>query len=316
MGSCLIPLAIGTEVEQMEESVELAVKRAIGMMHDNLGEQLTVDDLARAAMFSKFHFTRIFQRATGVSPARFLSALRLQRAKHLLKSTSLNVADISLRVGYNSVGTFSSRFTRSVGMPPTTYRRLAGFATHIPIDRSGRLGQPSAARVRGKIFPGPDVEPGLIFVGMFADRIPEGRPVRCAVLPEPGHFTFEEVPSGSWYLLAQSVTGDPQQSVWDASQPEQQVSVASYGPLTVRPDTDIEAELTLQPAGALDPPVLLALLDVRKLALSMTGRDETGREKTGREEIGREEIGRTETAPTELRPQRHFASARNHRPAA
>src|SRR4051812_39576889 len=110
--------------DTVEESIELAVKRAISTMRENLGEQLTVDDMARAAMFSKFHFTRIFQRATGVSPGRFLSALRLQQAKHLLKSTSLNVADISLLVGYNSVGTFSSRFSRSVGMPPTTYRRL------------------------------------------------------------------------------------------------------------------------------------------------------------------------------------------------
>ena len=96
----------------MEESTKQAVDRAISTMRENLGEQLTVDDMARAAMFSKFHFTRIFQRVTGVSPGRFLSALRLQRAKQLLVSTSLNVADISLRVGYNSVGTFSSRFTR------------------------------------------------------------------------------------------------------------------------------------------------------------------------------------------------------------
>src|SRR5688572_1243423 len=100
-------------------------------MRDNLGEPLTVDDLARSAMFSKFHFTRIFQRVTGVSPGRFLSGLRLQRAKELLVSTSLSVADISVLVGYNSVGTFSSRFTRSVGMPPSRYRRRAGLASHL-----------------------------------------------------------------------------------------------------------------------------------------------------------------------------------------
>ena len=74
------------------------------MMRDNIGEELTVDDMARAAMFSKFHFTRVFQRVTGVSPGRFLSAMRLQRAKDLLLTTSMNVADISVHVGYNSVG--------------------------------------------------------------------------------------------------------------------------------------------------------------------------------------------------------------------
>src|SRR6266498_4177172 len=102
------------------------------MMRTNLGEQLTVDDLARAAMFSKFHFTRIFQRVTGVSPGRFLSALRLQRAKYLLLSTSLNVADISLRVGYSSVGTFSSRFSRRVRLSPLSFWRSLFLATYIP----------------------------------------------------------------------------------------------------------------------------------------------------------------------------------------
>lgn len=115
----------------VDDPIEEAVERAISTMNQNLGERLTVDDLARAARFSKFHFTRIFRRVTGLSPGRFLSELRLQHAKQLLASTSLNVADISIRVGYTSVGTFSSRFTRSVGVPPTTYRRLAG--TNSPL---------------------------------------------------------------------------------------------------------------------------------------------------------------------------------------
>lgn len=262
----------------MEESIEQAVKRAIATMQANLGEPLTVDDMARAAMFSKFHFTRIFQQATGVSPGRFLSALRLQRAKQLLVSTSLNVADISLRVGYNSVGTFSSRFSRSVGMSPTTYRRSAGFAPHISIDRSGRHNHPSRAQVYGQIRPGADTRPGLVFVGLFPERIPEGRPVRCAVLPGPGAFTFDMVPPGSWHLLAQSVAGDPQQAVWDSEDGDQAVSVGTRGPLTVRGDSVIDVEMTLQPADALDPPVLLALLDVRKAAMArmdeaMSGQD-------------------------------------------
>src|SRR5437660_11978338 len=79
-------LAFGTDQLQpagdvMEDVAERAVLRAIDAMRERLGEPLTVDDLARAAMFSKFHFTRLFQRLTGVSPGRFLSALRLQKAK-------------------------------------------------------------------------------------------------------------------------------------------------------------------------------------------------------------------------------------------
>ena len=244
------------------ETIERAVLRAVTTMRENLGEQLTVDDIARSAMFSKFHFTRIFQRTTGVSPGRFLSALRLQRAKELLLTTSLNVADISLIVGYNSVGTFSSRFTRSVGMPPTTYRRRAGFAAHIPIDR-GRADSRSDAGVFGKVLVPPGSTADLVFVGLFRDRIPEGRPSRCAVLSEVGTYRLDNVPTGNWYLLAQSVSAGA-----DDCPQNPGVLVATQGPFTFRHDTTIETDLVLNPVHDLDPPVLLALLEARREALA------------------------------------------------
>src|ERR687887_1129758 len=114
-------------------------------MQQNLGERLTIDDMARSAMFSKFHFSRVFQRVTGVSPGRFLSAMRLEEAKRLLLTPSLTVADISHRVGYNSVGTFSSRFRHSVGVSPTTYRQLGGNPAELPADQS------SEAETRGVV---------------------------------------------------------------------------------------------------------------------------------------------------------------------
>jgi AraC-like DNA-binding protein len=249
----------------MEDVAEKAVLRAIEAMRERLGEELTVDDLARAAMFSKFHFTRLFQRLTGVSPGRFLSALRLQKAKHLLVSTSMNVADISVQVGYNSVGTFSSRFSRSVGMSPTAYRHRAGYVSAIQAaaDSTGRW---SNARLSCRLRL-PEPEDVVIFVGMFADRIPQGRPVRCAVLDQPGRVTFNSVPLGTWYLLAQSVSLDGAEAGAAADIADRPVSVAAYGPFTVRADSMIAADLELRPAGDLDPPVLLALLDVRKYAM-------------------------------------------------
>ncbi|MEU3457604.1 AraC family transcriptional regulator [Micromonospora sp. NPDC006766] len=253
----------------MEDVAERAVLRAIEAMHERLGDELTIDDLARAAMFSKFHFTRIFQRLTGVSPGRFLSALRLQKAKHLLVSTSMNVAAISVQVGYNSVGTFSSRFSRSVGMSPTAYRRRAGYAAaiHAAADNASRR---SNARLSCRLrLPEPDE--AVIFVGMFAHRIPEGRPVRCAVLEEPGRVTFDSVPLGTWYLLAQSISLDGAGTGAWTDIADRPVSVAAYGPFTVRADSAIAADLELRPTRDLDPPLLLALLDVRKYAMERMG---------------------------------------------
>src|SRR5256885_16469217 len=103
----------------MDEIVKRAVERAIETMQENLGERLTIDDMARSAMFSKFHFSRVFQRVTGVSPGRFLSAMRLAEAKRLLLGTSFPVAGTSHPVGYNRVGTCHPRFpSRGRRSPP------------------------------------------------------------------------------------------------------------------------------------------------------------------------------------------------------
>ena len=257
----------------MEDTTRRAINRAITTMRDNLGEQLTVDDMARSAMFSKFHFTRVFQRATGVSPGRFLSALRLQRAKYLLVSTSLNVADISLSVGYNSVGTFSSRFTRSIGMSPTTYRRRAGYAPRIQT-APPPAEDVSSARVSGHIAERPHE---TVFLGLFSARIPEGMPVRCAVLPHGGDFSFESVPSGTWHLLAQAVGRSAPGAPAEANRP---LAVATHGPLVVRHDSDIRVDPRLQPISEIDPPVLLALMDSRKLALARVAA-EAGQQPAG-----------------------------------
>src|SRR5439155_19448265 len=85
-------------------------------------EPITLSALAAEVYVSPFHFSRIFARATGVTPGRFLTAVRLFEAKRLLLTTSLTVSDIVCSVGYSSVGTFTSRFARAVGMTPTQYR--------------------------------------------------------------------------------------------------------------------------------------------------------------------------------------------------
>ncbi|MFI5929071.1 helix-turn-helix domain-containing protein [Micromonospora sp. NPDC051543] len=259
----------------MEDPIKQAVLRAVTTMRQNLGEQLTIDDMARSAMFSKFHFTRIFQRVTGVSPGRFLSALRLEQAKRLLLSTSLNVADISLRVGYSSVGTFSSRFTRSVGMSPTTYRRRAGYAHRITTDPGPHAVQSNAV-MHGLVRPSEFTGPGLVFIGLFADRIPQGQPARCTILSSPGPYRLEAVPPGTWYLLAQSVTGESPEPGRQPDLHRQSISVATHGPLTFQSDTTIKTDLRLKPVHDLDPPVLLALLDVRTMALARNDLERVG----------------------------------------
>src|SRR3954447_13792994 len=85
-------------------------------------EPLDVDALAGAAGWSRAHFSREFRRAFGESPHGYLLTRRLERAAALLRSTDRSVTDICFAVGLQSVGSFTTSFTRTYGVSPTAYR--------------------------------------------------------------------------------------------------------------------------------------------------------------------------------------------------
>ena len=85
-------------------------------------EPLRVADLARAAGLSRAHFSREFRRAFGEPPHAYLLTRRLERAAALLRNTDRSVAEICFEVGLQSVGSFTTSFTRTYGMSPTAYR--------------------------------------------------------------------------------------------------------------------------------------------------------------------------------------------------
>jgi len=85
-------------------------------------EPLGVEDMARTAGLSRAHFSREFRRAFGESPHAYLLTRRLERASALLRSTDRSVAEICFSVGLQSVGSFTTSFTRTFGLSPTAYR--------------------------------------------------------------------------------------------------------------------------------------------------------------------------------------------------
>jgi AraC family transcriptional regulator len=243
----------------MDQIIEKAVERVILDMRRNLGEPITIDDMARTAMFSKFHFSRIFQRVTGVSPGRFLSALRIQEAKRLLRTTAMTVADISHLVGYNSIGTFSSRFRASVGLSPTEYRQQSDAessvppvppVSSIPEQRDNRR---DSASISGHVW---------CPRGLYPDRIAQGEPVRSVARVGRGQFVMEDVPAGHWHVLARSA-GVADEAVPD---PDADTDPRPYecnlGPVEVNPGQSVcSLDLWMHTRSVFDPPVLLADLD-------------------------------------------------------
>jgi AraC-like DNA-binding protein len=96
--------------------------RAKDLVDARYFEPLDVDDLARAAGLSRAHFSREFRRAFGESPHGYLLTRRLERAAALLRTTDHSVAEICFAVGLQSVGSFTTSFTRTFGRSPTAYR--------------------------------------------------------------------------------------------------------------------------------------------------------------------------------------------------
>jgi AraC-like DNA-binding protein len=98
--------------------------RARDLADAHYDDPLDLAALAQAANVSERHFSRSFRRAYGETPYQYLLSRRLERARHLLRSTDMQVAEICLAVGFTSVGSFTTTFRRRVGITPMDYRRL------------------------------------------------------------------------------------------------------------------------------------------------------------------------------------------------
>jgi len=97
-------------------------------------EPIDLDRLAAVAGVSKYHFARSFEGAYGLTPLRYLTRRRIERAQDLLRAANLTVTEICLAVGFSSLGSFSARFAELVGESPTEYRNrwAARGGAHVP----------------------------------------------------------------------------------------------------------------------------------------------------------------------------------------
>ncbi|WP_433323119.1 helix-turn-helix domain-containing protein [Spirillospora sp. CA-294931] len=91
-------------------------------MRGRLADPLTLADIAAEVHLSVYHLVRVFKEATGVTPYRFLTRLRIEEAKRLLGGTDLAIAQIASRSGFASPGALSAAFLRHTGARPSVYR--------------------------------------------------------------------------------------------------------------------------------------------------------------------------------------------------
>ncbi|MFD6949686.1 MULTISPECIES: helix-turn-helix transcriptional regulator [unclassified Nocardiopsis] len=203
--------------------MDRSVRQAVASMHKRYCDPLTLNEIAAEVFVSPYHFSRVFSRAVGVTPGKYLTSVRLFAAKRLLLTTALTVSDIVCSVGYNSVGTFTSRFTRAVGMSPTQYRdpkvaELLVVASHeyscLPPAEEMRRARRLRTRpegpshsISGAIDLPDEAGQTDVLVAVFPEAIPQGAPVAYEVLSAKGRaeFTVADVPTGPHVVIALAV---------------------------------------------------------------------------------------------------------------
>lgn len=95
-------------------------------------EVSSIEDIARAVAISSSHFTRQFAAVFGLTPHQYRIRWRLERAKQLLVLGNDSVTDVCLDVGFTSLGSFSTLFSRTVGVPPSAFRRRYRPMVQVP----------------------------------------------------------------------------------------------------------------------------------------------------------------------------------------
>ena len=116
-----------------EVPIYVHLRRAKDLIDRDYAQPLDVDALATEAHASTAHFSRSFKRAFGETPHRYLLRRRIERAKELLRAGDMSVTEVSLEVGFQSLGSFSTAFRELVGTPPSEYARRWGAGEPPPI---------------------------------------------------------------------------------------------------------------------------------------------------------------------------------------
>jgi AraC family transcriptional regulator len=239
-----------------------AHERAIRFIYEKYSEPLSLADIANSAIVSRFHFCRTFKDAIGITPGRYLSAIRIYQAKRMLLNTRMNVTDIAFAVGYNSLGSFSNHFTDSVGLAPGRFRRISQRGG-IGLPRPRRAPSVPDATVTGTIVFPQGYSVGRVYLGTFDTPIVQRRPAAAVIIKPPAtasprSFELTGVPHGTWFLRAVAVADDTDPEPWT----RRTLLVGEAGPVTIAGDTVISAGIELRTRRPTDLPILLALPDL------------------------------------------------------
>lgn len=117
-------LILGDDLNPLHRAAQLdsRIKKALEIVQERLAAPLTIESLGKAVGLSRSRFSVLFTEQVSLSPQAYIEFVRLARAAQMLHSSSWSVAQIAEEVGFRMRITFSTRFRRRYGVPPSTYR--------------------------------------------------------------------------------------------------------------------------------------------------------------------------------------------------
>ncbi|WP_187347144.1 helix-turn-helix transcriptional regulator [Nocardiopsis sp. CNR-923] len=254
--------------------MESSVRQAVAFIRSRYYEPITLNEVAAEVFVSPYHFSRIFSRAVGLTPGRYLTAVRLFAAKRMLLTTDLTVSDIVCSVGYNSVGTFTSRFTRAVGMSPTQYRspavarltvaasddfaRMPDLGDMIEANRGRSRTEGPTNTLRGALEIPSQVCGANAVVGVFRDAAPQGAPVAFEAFTAHGRTEFEVagVPNGSYRVIAVAMPHETE------AESGRVLTANTRRHVTISSGLNTYVSLSARPAEETATPMAVTLADV------------------------------------------------------
>jgi hypothetical protein len=191
-----------------------------------------------------------------------LYALRIEAAKRLLLTTQRTVTDVCFEVGYNSLGTFTRRFTQLVGLSPRKFRTLAARLNASLLEswsaRPEDFFSPGSC-VTGKVKT-PDGFLGIVFLGLFPTAIPQGNPLAGTLLTASGPFHIGPLRDGKYFLFAAAFPHTENLLAYLLPQPSSLFVSSGDRPAMVRNgESDAVIDLELRETRTTDPPILISL---------------------------------------------------------
>jgi AraC family transcriptional regulator len=239
--------------------MNVAVDRAIRFICEQYDQPLSLADVADSAILSPYHFTRLFKEVTGITPGRYISAVRIYQAKRMLLATEMSITDIVFAVGYNSVGSFSNHFSDSVGLSPGRFRRVSrttGFRPPQPREVPAR----AHADVTGRISLPAGYASSRTYIGIFDTPIVQRQPASAAMVEvrsPDGHapFRLTGVPEGLWHVNAVAMADSADPEPWT----RRALLVGGSGQLSLAAGEEKAIAIELRPRRPTDLPILLAL---------------------------------------------------------